>query len=73
MAKKVRRYISQLLEAYEEHTQKSRMEMSLDFDITPSNLYLYFTEKGNPTADTIDKIINGVEENCPEILEEVGR
>ena len=26
MAKKVRRYVSELLEAYEEHTRKSRME-----------------------------------------------
>lgn len=68
MAKKVRRYISELLQAYQELTGKTCIEIALDFDISPSNLYLYRTGQGNPTADTIDKIISGVEEHCPEAL-----
>ena len=44
---------------------------SLDFDISLSNLYLYRTEQGNPTADTIDKIIDGIEKDCPEVIKKV--
>ena len=73
MAKKICRYISELLCAYQEYTQKTLTEMSLDFDITLSNLYLYRKEKGNPRATTIDKIIGGVERYCPEALEEIDR
>lgn len=68
MAKRVRRYISELLQAYQEITGKTCTEIALDFDISPSNLYLYRNEQGNPTADTIDKIIDGVEKGCPEVI-----
>lgn len=71
MAKPVGHYISELLQAYQEITQKSCTEMALDFDITLSNLYLYRNEKGNPRANTIDKIIEGVEARCPEVLEKI--
>lgn len=73
MAKSVNRYISELLDKYQEITQKTCIEMAMDFDITVSNLYLYRNEKGNPKAKTIDKIVNGVEENCPEAFHEVSR
>ena len=46
------------------------LEISLDFDVTLANLYTYRKRRGNPTAKTIDKIIAGVEENCPELLPE---
>lgn len=71
MAKRVRRYISELLQAYQEITGKTCIEMALDFEISPSNLYLYRTGCGNPTADTIDKIIDGVERDCPEVIKKV--
>lgn len=73
MAKPVGHYISELLQAYQEITQKSCTEMALDFDITLSNLYLYRTEKGNPRANTIDKIIEGVETHCPEAFHKIDR
>ena len=69
MAKEVRIFIAELLQAYEEITDKTCTEMALDFDVTLSNLYKYRTGKGNPTAKTIDKIIKAVEGNCPELLE----
>ena len=69
MAKEVRIFIAELLQAYEEVTGKTCTEMALDFDVTLSNLYKYRNGKGNPTAKTIDKIIKAVEENCPELLE----
>ena len=69
MAKEIRIFIAELLQAYEEITDKTCTEMALDFDVTLSNLYKYRTGKGNPTAKTIDKIIKAVEENCPELLE----
>ena len=43
--------------------------MAADFDIAPSNIYKYLNGSGNPTAVTIDKIITGVQEKHPEILE----
>ena len=73
MAKEVRIFIAELLQAYEEITDKTCTEMALDFDVTLSNLYKYRNGKGNPTAKTIDKIIKAVEENCPELLEKEGR
>lgn len=69
MAKEVSVFIAELLQAYEEITGKTYTEMALDFDITLSNLYKYRNRKGNPTAKTIDKIIKGVEKDCPALLE----
>lgn len=73
MAKSVHRYISELLEAYHKYTKKTYSEMALDFDVTLSNLYQYRNEKGNPTAETIDKIVNSVEKNCPGAFKETSR
>ena len=73
MAKPVSRYISELLQADQERTQKTCTEMALDFDVPLSNLYLYRNGRGNPTASTIDKIISAVETYCPEVLKEVNR
>ena len=73
MAKTISRYISELLQAYQEITKKSYTEMALDFDITLSNLYLYRMEKGNPRAKTVDKILNCMEEYCPVVFERVSR
>ena len=47
--------------------------MALDFDITLSNLYLYRNGKGNPRAKTIDKIVNRVEEERPDVFHAVSR
>ena len=73
MAKSINRYISELLEAYQEATRKTCTEMALDFDITLSNLYLYRNGKGNPRAKTIDKIVNRVEEERPDVFHVVSR
>ena len=73
MAKSVSRYISELLDAYQAITQKTCTEMAMDFDITISNLYLYRTGKGNPRADTIDKIVNGIEAACPDAFHAISR
>lgn len=68
MAKSIKNYIAEVLQKYQDITQKTCTEMALDFDVALSNLYEYRNGKGNPTADTIDKIVNTVEENCPEAL-----
>lgn len=73
MAKTVNRYISELLQAYQEMTQRTCTEMALDFHMTLSNLYLYRNGKGNPRAKTIDKIVEGVETHCPEALKKISR
>lgn len=73
MAKTVSRYISELLQAYQEITQKTFIEMSLDFDVTLSNLYLYRTGRGNPRAKTIDKIVSEVKSRCPEAFNKIDR
>ena len=73
MAKSINRYISELLEAYQEATRKTCTEMALDFDITLSNLYLYRNGKGNPRAKAIDKIVNRAEEERPDVFHAVSR
>lgn len=73
MAKTVSQYILELLQAYAELTKRTYIEMALDFDITLSNLYQYRNGKGNPTAKTVDKIVSGVEANCPEAFKKVGQ
>ena len=70
MAKKVDVYLAELIFAYQQATNKTLLEISLDFDVTLANLYTYRKRRGNPTAKTIDKIIAGVAENCPELLPE---
>ena len=71
MAKTINCYIAELLHAYKEITKKTWTEISLDFDVTLSNLYLYRKEKGNPGAKTIDKIVGGTEAHCHEALRRV--
>ena len=73
MAKSVSRYISELLDKYQEITRKTCTEMAMDFDITISNLYLYRTGRGNPRAKTIDKIVNVIEANCPDAFHAINR
>lgn len=70
MAKSIHCYLSELLDAYQRYTGKTCTEIALDFDVTLSNLYEYRNGRGNPTARTIDKIVNGVEANCRRALEE---
>lgn len=71
MAKTVSRYISELLQTYQETTRKTYAEIALEFDVTISNLYLYRNEEGNPRAKTVDKIVGGVEAQCPEALKKM--
>lgn len=73
MAKSVNRYISELLDKYQEITQKTCTEMAMEIDITISNLYLYRTGKGNPRAKPIDKIVNWIEANCPDAFHSISR
>ena len=69
MANAVNLFIAEVLNKYCEAERKSCVEMAVDFDIAPSNIYKYLNGNGNPTAVTIDKIITGVQEKHPEILE----
>ena len=71
MEKTVNRYLSELLQRYQQTTQKTCTEMALEFDITLSNLYLYRNEQGNPRYKTIDKILGEISVRCPELLEQV--
>lgn len=73
MRKSVNDYLSELLDAYQDITHRTCTEMAMDFDITISNLYLYRTGLGNPTAKTIDKIVDGVATLCPAAYEKVSR
>lgn len=70
-AKSVSSYLSELLQAYQDITQKTCTEMALDFEVTLSNLYLYRNGKGNPTAETVDKIVGKVEQDCPQAFAKV--
>ncbi len=71
MEKTINQYLSELLQRYQQMTQKTCTEMALEFDITLSNLYLYRNEQGNPRAKTIDKILGEISVRCPELLEQV--
>lgn len=71
MEKTVNQYLSELLQQYQQITQKTCIEMAVEFDITLSNLYLYRNEQGNPRAKTIDKILGGISLRCPRLLGQV--
>ena len=71
MEKTINQYLSELLQRYQQMTQKTCTEMALEFDITLSNLYLYRNEQGNPRAKTIDKILGEISVRCPKLLEQV--
>ena len=73
MAVAISCYLSELLDVYQKRTNKSCTEMALDFDVAPSNLYLYRTGTGNPRANTVDRIVNSVEASCPEAIRETGQ
>ncbi len=73
MAKNINRYLSELLQAYQESTQKTFTEIALEVDIALSNLYLYRSEIGNPTAKAVDKIVHVVETHCPDAFQKVSR
>jgi len=68
MEKTVNQYLSELLQQYQQITQKTCIEMAVEFDIILSNLYLYRNEQGNPRAKTIDKILGEI---CPRLLGQV--
>lgn len=71
MEKTVNQYLSELLQQYQQITQKTCIEMAVEFDITLSNLYLYRNEQGNPRAKTIDKILGEISLRCPGLLGQV--
>ncbi len=71
MEKTVNQYLSELLQQYQQITQKTCIEMAVEFDITLSNLYLYRNEQGNPRAKTIDKILGEISLRCPRLLGQV--
>lgn len=73
MAKPTSRYISELLQEYQQITGKTCTEMALDFNVTLSNLYLYRNGTGNPRASTVDRIINEVQARCPEAYRKISR
>jgi len=65
-------YLAELISAYQRETQKTLLEIALDFDVSLSNLYNYRRGAGNPRATTIDKILAAIGENCPELMKAEG-
>ena len=43
--------IARLILAYQEKTNKTLLEIALDFDVTLSNLYRYREQGGNPPCE----------------------
>lgn len=71
MHKTVISWFAEILWEYHRITGKTFSEMSLDFEVTPSNLYTYRDGRGNPTAKTMDKVLRVIKETCPEVLENI--
>lgn len=61
--------VSQLILGYEATSGKARSFIAFEMDIPISNYYLYRDSRGNPTAKTVDKIVEVIYKDHPEILE----
>ena len=68
MAVKAQDYIAKLLLAYEKATGRKPFKIAGDMEITASNYYCYRNGKGNPTTETINKIVAVIQVNCPEVI-----
>lgn len=68
MAVKAQDYIAKLLLAYEKATGEKPFKIAGDMEITASNYYRYRSGAGNPTTDTINKIMAVIQVNHPEVI-----
>ncbi len=68
MAVTVQSYIARLLSAYENATGERHSKIAGEMDIPVSNYYLYRNGMGNPTGNTIDKMVAVIQTNRPEVL-----
>ncbi len=68
MAVTVQSYIARLLSAYENATGERHSKIAGDMDIPVSNYYLYRNGMGNPTENTVNKIVTVIQMNRPKIL-----
>ncbi|MEY8386507.1 hypothetical protein AALC17_04295 [Oscillospiraceae bacterium 38-13] len=72
MAVNLEMLVAQLLSEYEKVTGEKIFKIAGDMDIPISNYYLYRNGTGNPTVRTINKIIEVIQLNHPEIIIKVG-
>lgn len=72
MAVNLEKLVAQLLSEYERVTGEKIFKIAGDMDIPISNYYLYRNSTGNPTARTINKIIEVIQLNHPEIIIRAG-
>lgn len=64
-------FVAQLLQKYEEVSGKPRSVIACEMEIPISNYYLYRDGRGNPTGKTIDKILEVIYADYPEIIDEL--
>ena len=70
MSRSVRKAVPLLLKKFEEASKLPCSVIAFDMEIPPSNYYLYRDGRGNPTCKTLDKMIEIVRVQHPEILED---
>lgn len=68
----VHEFVARLLSEYEEAVGRNHSQIATDMDIPVSNYYLYRNGAGNPTARTINKMIEAIQQDHPEIIIKVG-
>ncbi len=73
MTVKVHDFVARLLSEYENITGETHSKIAGDMDIPVSNYYLYRNGMGNPTGNTIKKMVAVIQTNQPEVLIETIR
>ena len=61
-------YIAKLLSAYEDVTGEPYFKIAEDMEIALSNYYHYRNGTGNPTTNTINKIMAVIQMNHPKVI-----
>ncbi len=68
MTVKVHDFVARLLSEYENITGETPSKIAGDMDIPVSNYCLYRNGMGNPTGNTINKMVAVIQTNRPEVL-----
>ena len=71
MTQHICNFIAQLLQKYEAASGKPCSLIACEMEIPISNYYLYRDGHGNPTCKTIDKILEVIYVDYPEIIAEI--
>ena len=71
MTRHIRNFVAQLLQKYETASGKPCSVIACEMEIPISNYYLYRDGRGNPTSKTIDKILEVICVDYPEIIAEI--